>query len=128
VQELFAAGYATEEETAAAIGTMKAEHDYLIDTHTAVAFAVLEQYRKESGDQTLSVVASTASPFKFCDAVLDALGVEQKATGLALLDQLAEVSGVEAPKPLATLKDKQVRFTGWTEKEEMKRVVTDFLR
>ena len=47
---------------------------------------------------------------------------------IALLDQLAEVSGMPAPQPLATLKDKQVRFTSWTEKEQMRAVVTDFLK
>lgn len=128
VQALFAAGYADEAATEAAIGRMKREHDYLIDTHTAVAFSVLEQYRAETGDKIVTVVASTASPFKFCDAVLDALGVTEKRSGTALLNQLAEVSGVPAPRPLATLREKQVRFTSWTEKEEMERVVTGFLR
>lgn len=128
IQSVFVGGFSSEAETEATIGKMMDEHKYLIDTHTAVAFHVLEQYRKETGDQTKTVVASTASPFKFCDAVLDALNVTDKATGTALLDQLAEVSGMPAPQPLATLKDKQVRFTSWTEKEQMRAVVTDFLK
>ncbi len=128
IQSVFVGGFSSEAETETTIGKMMDEHKYLIDTHTAVAFHVLEQYRKETGDQTKTVVASTASPFKFCDAVLDALNVTDKATGTALLDQLAEVSGMPAPQPLATLKDKQVRFTSWTEKEQMRAVVTDFLK
>ena len=128
IQSVFVGGFSSEAETEATIGKMMDKHKYLIDTHTAVAFHVLEQYRKETGDQTKTVVASTASPFKFCDAVLDALNVTDKATGTALLDQLAEVSGMPAPQPLATLKDKQVRFTSWTEKEQMRAVVTDFLK
>lgn len=128
IQSVFVGGFSSEAETEATIGKMMDEHKYLIDTHTAVAFHVLEQYRKETGDQTKTVVASTASPFKFCDAVLDALNVTDKATGTALLDQLAEVSGMPAPQPLATLKDKHVRFTSWTEKEQMRAVVTDFLK
>lgn len=128
IQSVFVGGFSSEAETEATIGKMMDEHKYLIDTHTAVAFHVLEQYRKETGDQTKTVVASTASPFKFCDAVLDALNVTDKATGTALLDQLAEVSGMPAPQPLATLKDKQVRFTSWTDKEQMRAVVTDFLK
>ena len=128
IQSVFVGGFSSEAETEVTIGKMMDEHKYLIDTHTAVAFHVLEQYRKETGDQTKTVVASTASPFKFCDAVLDALNVTDKATGTALLDQLAEVSGMPAPQPLATLKDKQVRFTSWTEKEQMRAVVTDFLK
>ena len=128
IQSVFVGGFSSEEETEATIGKMMDEHKYLIDTHTAVAFHVLEQYRKDTGDQTKTVVASTASPFKFCDAVLDALNVTDKATGTALLDQLADVSGMPAPQPLATLKDKKVRFTSWTEKEQMRTVVTDFLK
>ncbi len=128
IQNLFGAGFSTEAQTVAMIGAMKREKDYLIDTHTAVAFEVLRQYRAETGDGTIAVVASTASPFKFCDAVLDALGVTEKQSGTDLLDQLAQVSGVAAPAPLATLKDKQVRFDSWTEKEAMEQVVTDFLR
>ena len=57
------------------------EYDYLIDPHTAVAFDVLEQYRQETGDETPAIVASTASPFKFCDNVLSALGVTELAEG-----------------------------------------------
>ena len=128
IQSVFVGGFSSEAETEATIGKMMDEHKYLIDTHTAVAFHVLEQYRKDTGDQTKTVVASTASPFKFCDAVLDALNVTDKATGTALLDQLADVSGMPAPQPLATLKDKKVRFTSWTEKEQMRTVVTDFLK
>ena len=107
---------------------MHKQYGYLIDTHTAVAFHVLDQYRKKTGDMTKAVVASTASPFKFCDAVLDALKVSDKAFGTALLDQLEQVTGVKAPQPLATLKDKKVRFDGWSEKEQMQSVVTDFLK
>ena len=81
-----------EEETEETIGKMWKEKNYLIDTHSAVAFHVLEQYRKETGDNTVAVVASTASPFKFGDAVLKAIGVDEVKSGVALLDQLAEVS------------------------------------
>ncbi|MCD8146158.1 MAG: threonine synthase [Clostridiales bacterium] len=128
LQREFAAGYADETATKAAIAAMKRGEDYLIDTHTAVAFKVLADYRKETEDETVTVVASTASPFKFGNAVLDALGVRHLRTGTALLDQLAEVTGEPAPAPLATLRDKEVRFTSYTDKSEMKSVVNDFLR
>ena len=128
LQKVFAAGCTSEEETKATIGKLWKEHQYLIDTHTAVAFHVLEQYRAETGDQTPAVVASTASPFKFCDAVLQAIGVEDRAEGPALLDQLAEVTGVPTPRPLAGLRDKEVRFDGWVNKEQMKAVVKGFAK
>ena len=128
VQAIFVGGYTSEGDTEKTIAEMKREYNYLIDTHTAVAFHVLNQYRVRTGDRTKTVVASTASPFKFCDAVLDALSVTDKASGTALLEQLEQVTGVPAPRPLATLKDKKVRFDGWTEKERMREVVTDFLK
>jgi threonine synthase len=125
--ENFAAGFTTEDETEQTIGAMWSEHDYLIDTHSAVAFHVLEQYRKETGDDTLAVVASTASPFKFGDAVLRAVGETNVASGIALLDQLHEKTGAPVPAPLAALKTKQPRFDGCVEKENMEQAVLGFL-
>ena len=124
----FAAGFCDEEQTAAAIGAMWKEHGYLIDPHTAVAFHVLDEYREKTGDQTPTVVASTASPFKFCDSVLTALGETELAEGVALLDQLAAHTGCPAPGPLSGLKDKAPRFDQWVEKEAMEQVVKDFLK
>ena len=128
IQRYFAAGYADEGATKATIAAMKREHGYLIDTHTAVAFKVLEDYRKATGDETKTVVASTASPFKFSDSVLSALGVTKQKQGTALLEQLSEVSGVSVPAPLAALSGKSVRFTEFGEKEQMKDVVNEFLK
>lgn len=128
IQALFAAGFSNEEATKATIGKMWKDHDYLIDTHTAVAFNVLDEYRKETGDETPTVVASTASPFKFCDAVLEAIGVTELKNGAELLDQLSEVTGVPVPRPLAGLRDKKIRFEGWVQKEQMKAVVKGFLK
>ena len=104
------------------------EHHYLIDPHTAVAFDVLEQYRKETGDDTPAIVASTASPFKFCDSVLGALGVTELAEGTAILDQLSELTGVPVPAPLAALKDKPVRFRETVTRDHMVDQVLEMLR
>ena len=127
IHDQFAAGFTSEEETEETIGKMWREKNYLIDTHSAVAFHVLEQYRKETGDNTVAVVASTASPFKFGDAVLKAIGVDDVKSGVALLDQLAEVSGIPAPAPLAALKTKTPRFDQCVEKENMEQAVLGFL-
>ena len=127
IHDQFAAGFTSEEETEETIGKMWKEKNYLIDTHSAVAFHVLEQYRKETGDNTVAVVASTASPFKFGDAVLKAIGVDDVKSGVALLDQLAEVSGIPAPAPLAALKTKTPRFDQCVEKENMEQAVLGFL-
>ena len=125
---VFSAGYCDDVQTKAVIGRMWKEHRYLIDPHTAVAFDVLDQYRRETGDETPTLVVSTASPFKFCDSVLEALGENRLAQGTELIDQLSQVTGVPAPAPLAALKDKTVRFTQSTEKERMVEQVLEMLR
>lgn len=124
----FAAGCCDDQGTQTMIRRMWDEHQYLMDTHTAVAFDVLEQYRRETGDETPTVVVSTASPYKFCDSVLEALGEEKPAEGLDSIDQLARISGVPAPAPLAALRGKEVRFQDVTEKEGMKEQVLKILR
>ena len=88
----------------------------------------MEDYRKETGDDTTTVFVSTASPFKFCDNVLKSLGVAEVKEGLDALDQLNEVSGRPAPVPLASLRNKAVRFDQSVEKEKMLDVVLDFLK
>ena len=127
IQEVFAAGFCDDAQTGQTIAQVWKDSGYLIDPHTAVAFHVLDEYRKNSGDDTPALVVSTASPFKFCTSVLSALGVEEHAAGVAVLDQLAEVTGTAVPAPLAALKGKAVRFHGVTEKTGMMEEVLNFL-
>ena len=127
LSELFAAGYCDDVQTAETVGNMWKEHRYLIDPHTAVAFQVLGDYRAQTGDGTPAVVLSTASPFKFCSAVLPAIGVEELKPGTEIITQLSEATGVPAPRPLAELAGKDVRFTACAAKEEMEERVTEFL-
>ncbi len=128
LQEQFWGGSCGEEHTAAVIAHYYREYGYLIDTHTAVAAGVMEQYRQETGDKTPTVFVSTASPYKFCDSVLTAVGEAPKGDGVELLDQLNTVSGVAVPRRLAALKGKQRRFDLTAEKTEMDNVVLDFLK
>ena len=72
--------------------------------------------------------ASTASPYKFCDSVLAAIGEEPVSDSVERIAQLEKASGVPAPKRLAALKGKAPRFDGVTKKEEMEKVVLDFLK
>lgn len=124
----FAAGCCDDAQTQARIAQMWKDHHYLIDTHTAVAFHVLDQYRAETGDETPTVVVSTASPFKFCDSVLGALGATELVQGTGILDQLTALTGEPVPAPLAALKDKAVRFDQVTEKEHMADRVLEMLK
>ena len=88
----------------------------------------MERYRQESGDKNKTVFVSTASPFKFCDNVLKSLGEKEVREGLDALDQLAQRSGRPAPVPLASLRDRAVRFQETVDKEAMMDVVLDMLR
>ena len=128
LQGLFYAGFCDDAQTQVVIRDMWETHGYLIDPHTAVAFDVLEQYRRETGDERVTLVVSTASPFKFCDNVLGALGVSDHAEGVAILEQLTALTGEPAPAPLSSLKDKTVRFSDSVPKSQMTDVVLDILK
>ena len=128
LQELFYAGFCDDAQTQAVIRAMWEGHSYLIDPHTAVAFDVLRQYRQETGDDRVTLVVSTASPFKFCDSVLGALGVSHFAEGVAILEQLTGLTGEPAPAPLSGLKNKTVRFSDSVSKLQMTDVVLDMLK
>ena len=128
LREQFWGGFCDEAGTTATIARYYKEHGYLIDTHTAVAAGVLEQYRVETGDKTPTIFVSTASPYKFCDHVLRAIGEAPKGDGVELLDQLHEKTGVAVPRRLAALKGKKRRFDLTCEKPGMDGVVLDFLK
>ena len=128
LRERFWGGFCDEKGTTETIAQYYQKYGYLIDTHTAVAAGVMEQYRRETGDRTVTVFASTASPYKFCDHVLRAIGQEPRGGGVELLDQLNAATGVAVPKRLAVLKGKARRFDLTAEKAEMDNVVLDFLR
>ena len=127
LQKLFSGYCCDDAGTKSRIGAVYREYDYLIDPHTAVAFDALEQYRRETGDMTPALVVSTASPFKFCGSVLEALGVRDQAPGLDILDQLSEKTGQPAPEPLASLRGKAARFDRTVEKDGMLAAVLDML-
>ena len=88
----------------------------------------MEQYRAATGDETVTVFVSTASPYKFCDHVLTSVGHQPVGDGVDLLDQLHEVSGVTVPRRLAELRGKKRRFDLDCQKLEMENVVLDFLK
>lgn len=125
--ESFACGCCDEPSTADTIRRVFTERGYLIDTHTAVAWNVLEKYREAAHDNTPAVVVSTASAFKFCASVLTALGVTEHENGTQILRQLSEKTGCPAPKPLAALEGKTVRFRHVSEKDQMAQAVMELL-
>lgn len=88
----------------------------------------MEKYRQETGDTNKTVFVSTASPFKFCDSVLHSLGVAEVQDGIDALDQLSQTTNRPAPVPLASLRNKAVRFTESVDKEKMEDVVLEMLK
>ena len=127
LDKLFWAGCCDEAGTKSNIGRVWADHHYLMDTHTSVAYSVLNQYRSAENGQEQVVVVSTASPFKFCNAVLEGLNHPGDGDGLAEIEELESFTGVPAPAPLAALRNAKVRFSECVEKEQMEDVVSKFL-
>ena len=125
INEKFYGGFCDDKNTEATIHEMFEQDKYLCDTHTAVAINVYKQYVEETGDKTPSEIASTASPYKFSKAVLEA--VEPNATlpetEFDMVDELHKVSGAEVPAPLANLKNKTARFSDVTEVNDMENYV-----
>ncbi len=128
ISELFYAGYCGEEETKSEIdGTFK-KYGYLLDTHTAVAVKVYEDYREKTRDETKTVIASTANPYKFSGAVYEAIGGKIDTDDeFEIIDRLEKATGTKIPVPLAATKNKETRFTGSVKKEEMPKAVLEFL-
>ena len=101
----FVGGYATEKETAEVIAKIYKQDDYIIDTHTAVAAHVYEQYVANTKDTTPTVIASTASPYKFTRSVMDAIDPAYDVkTDFELVDELNRLSKVAVPQAIEDIR------------------------
>lgn len=113
LQSLFWAGCCSDEQTSAEIQELYHTENYLCDTHTAVAVNVYKQYVKVTGDnETPTIVASTASPYKFADSVLKSVtGSVCADDDFAKIAELSATTNTQIPTPIAALQDKPVRFS-----------------
>ena len=124
IQSMFFGGYADEAATKATIHDLYEQQGYLCDTHTAVAVAVCDSYIKATGDSTPVVIASTASPYKFSKAVLEALDQgDLPESEFDMVEELHRITGAPVPAPLASLRGRQARFSDVTDKDLMQGVV-----
>lgn len=123
----FYAGFANMEETNQAIGDMYEKNGYLMDTHTAVAYKVYEDYKAETGDDTATIIASTASAYKFADSVVAAIGLDAAEDGFENVRRLHAKTGVRIPAGLKGLEDKPVLHTGVLNIGEMQESVRNFI-
>lgn len=121
LNEEFFGGFCDDEQTKATISEIYSKYSYTCDTHTAVAVKVYNDYKAATGDTTKTIIASTASPYKFSAAVLEALenGVSD-IDEYAKVERIAELSDIPVPAALADLKNKPERFADVIEKNEQK--------
>ncbi len=121
--------YATEEECAKQIARVYSDTGYVLDPHTAVASCAYEKYRSETGDGTKTVIASTASPYKFTRSVMEAVDKEKygRMSDFELVDCLEEISGTPVPAAIEEIRTAPVRHRTVCEPEDMKQTVKGFL-
>lgn len=125
----FASGYSDEAETAESIRENYEKTGYVIDTHTAVAAHVCEQYRIKTGDAKKCVIASTASPYKFVKSVMTAIDEKYAdADEFELLKVLEETSGVEMPQAIKDILDANILHTLECDADKMKETVKGILQ
>jgi len=127
MQGVFYAGYADDSSTLKSVSDVWQKYGYLSDTHTAVGIKVHEEYMAATGDSTHTIVASTASPFKFADSTLLALGELVTGDDFERLIKLSSISGVSVPPALMELSQKDERHKTICTPDEMKKQVLDWL-
>lgn len=124
----FYGNYATEEETAKIIKKLYEDTGYVIDTHTAVAACVYEKYKTATKDDTKTVIASTASPFKFTRSVMDAIDHKYDAMeDFELIDKLSEIANVKVPNAIEEIRTAPVLHDTVVEVAEMPAIVKKLL-
>lgn len=124
----FYGGYASVEDTNKTIGEMYEANGYLMDTHTAVAYKVYQDYVAETGDKTPTLIASTASAYKFADSVAKSIGLGEEVNGFEYVKAVAAKTGVRVPAGLKDLENKPIRHTGVIEVPEMAKAVEDSVK
>lgn len=125
----FYGNYTSEAETAETIRNLYEKTGYIIDTHTAVAAGVYDKYKKDTKDtDTKTVIASTASPFKFTRSVMDAIDMKYDSLGdFELVDELSKIGNVKVPQAIEEIRNAEVRHKTVCEVAEMPQVVKKFL-
>ena len=126
----FAGGFATQEENAAAIKRIFDSTGYLIDTHTGVAAAVYGDYRAKSGDTAKTVIASTASPYKFSDSVMEAIAGPESIRGkdgFEVVDALSSLCGVDVPAAVEEIRHAPIRHNTECDVDKMEATVKAIL-
>lgn len=124
----FAAGYATEEQVAKTIHDIYEDTGYVMDNHTAVAATVYKAYREDSKDDRKTVIASTASPYKFAGSVMSAINPKYKGQDdFKLIEELQKVSGTELPNAIKEIMNAEIRHNTECDVDQMEQTVKNIL-
>ena len=124
----FAAGYATEEQVAKTIHDIYEDTGYVMDTHTAVAATVYKAYKEDSKDDRKTVIASTASPYKFAGSVMSAIDPKYKGQDdFKLIEELQKVSGTELPNAIKEIMNAEIRHNTECDVDQMEQTVKSIL-
>ena len=125
----FYGDFATEAETAQTIARIFRDTGYMIDPHTAVAAAVYGKYKAQTGDGRTTVIASTASPYKFTRSVLSALDAKYDSmTDFELVDALHGLTGVPIPRAIEEIRTAPILHDRVVDAADMPKAVRDILR
>lgn len=129
IDNCFTGEYATVAETFDGIKSVFAESDYVMDTHTAVAYSAYKKYTAQTGDNTPNVIVSTASPYKFAKDVLKAIdGKYDGINPFAALDELSAVSKTSIPQPIKGINKREVLHKHVIDREAIKDFVKEQLQ
>ena len=125
----FYGNYTSEKETGEAIKKLYEDTGYVIDTHTAVAAGVYDKYKKETGDtKTKTVIASTASPFKFTRSVMEAIDPKYASMGdFELVDELSKIANVKVPQAIEDIRSAKILHDTECDVDKMEDTVKAFL-
>ena len=124
----FYGNYANEEETAQTIRQVYEETGYVLDTHTAVGKAVYEKYKKDTQDNTKTVIASTASPFKFTRSVMTAIDKKyEDMEDFQLVDELSELAKIPVPQAIEEIRTAEIRHNTTAQVSQMAETVMEIL-
>ena len=124
----FYGGFAPQEESRQCIKEVFEKSKYLIDPHTAVAYAVYKKYVKETGDKTKTVTVATASPFKFTKSVMESINSRyKKFNDFELIEKMSDLTQVSIPSGIRDIEKKPIRHKMVCEKEEMKVKIAEIL-
>lgn len=124
----FVGGYASEADTAKTIKALYQSDDYVIDTHTAVAVSVYNEYKKETNDTTKTLIVSTASPYKFTRSVMDAIDESYNTmSDFELVDELSKISKINVPQAIEDIRTAPILHSRICDADQMKNTVEKIL-